>query len=133
MYLYLREAKLVDDNGGLDWARAVRSRLQEALDQPVQLWQNAYSPAAGLVTWASWCADLGALEGGLLSVADRGGLPDGGDVVVAGSLDEQLFAVVHGEPDLTSTHRYLRTQRAVGTVGHLDRGLQAGVEMTKKT
>ncbi|HVX21209.1 MAG TPA: hypothetical protein VHB02_07665 [Acidimicrobiales bacterium] len=132
MYLYVRQAILVD-NGGLGWARAVRAGLQEALGQPVHLWQNAYSAAADRISWTCWCADLGVLEDGLLSVPDRGGLPDGRGSAVPGSAGERLFAVVHGDPDPASPGRYLRSQRAVGTAGHLDRGLQAGIEMAKKS
>jgi|SRR6185437_1238507 len=130
MYLYVRQATLAD-GGGFEWAGAVRSRLEEAAGEAVHLWQNAFSPAADRVSWTSWCTDLDTLDGAVQSV--RSALPAGGDVVVPGSVTEQLFGVAYGEPDPSSTRRYLRSLRTVGTPGHLDRGLQTGIEMAKRT
>ncbi len=135
MYLYVRSLQLQND-ADVDWAEAVRARTAEVTGNDVRLWQKVYSPGAGTVRWTSWWDNLATLDRALGAVrADTvyGQLAREGTASAAGPADDLLLGVVHGDPVIETSNRYIRSLEAIGAPGTLDRGLTSGVEILQKS
>jgi hypothetical protein len=135
MYLYVRSRQLQND-ADVDWAAAVRARMAEVTGNDVRLWEKAYSPGTGTVRWTSWWDDLATLDravGGLRDDDAYSQLARDGAASAVGPADDVILGVVHGDPAVEMSSRYVRSLEAVGAQGTLDRGLTSGVEILKKS
>jgi len=134
MYLFTRRARL-HSAAGLEWAVAILGRVKEVTGSDVQLWGNAYSPGFGTISWTSWHADLGSLEGAMGKLqgdAKFAELSAEGSSLVEGPVDDGLVQLIYGAPDPAASTQLVNGVQAVCAAGNFARGMTAGVEIAQK-
>jgi hypothetical protein len=133
-YLYMRRALLTSLATQLDWVETERATAERVTGNQVTSWRNVYSPGAGMVTFTSWWGKLSALEAAtdaLRNDNEYRDITEAGGTVVEGTIDEELFHVIHGDIPSTAT-RYVRTLSAQCSAEHHEFAVAAGVEVAKK-
>ena len=136
MYLFTRRTRLSEGNGtaGVEWAASVAAKAVELTGREIRVWDSAFSPRAGTITWTGWFEDLQALElAGDKLAADPAmeRLVKAGTKYTDGGLDDGLVQVLHGGPNAAPV-QYVGTVVAVAAPGNIGRAIAAGIEIAQK-
>jgi len=137
MYLFNRTVRLAGGNTpeAMSWALGITEQVNNLTGLGVRLLQQMYSPGFGTLVWSAFVPDLPTLE----SAFDKGAADEGyvkaadkGAALIEGGVDDELFAVLHGEPDPARQIQYVTAVRSACANGHVARGIEVGIELAQK-
>jgi hypothetical protein len=134
MYLFARQA-VVRGQDALKWSVDIGAAAAAAVNAEVGVWANAFSPAAGTITWTSRWPDLGTMGksmDGLMSDATYLALVAEAQQYIYGAVDDTLFQIVYEGSAPTTDAKYASTVTAVCAPGNFGRGMMSGLEIAQK-
>jgi hypothetical protein len=137
MYLFSRSARLAGGNtrDEMAWATGITELVNKITGIGTSLFARVYSPGAGTLVWSSFLPDLASLEaaGDKLQGDDKFvAMADKGAKMTDGGLDDTLGQVLSGDPDPTRAIEYVTVVQAVCASGKVGRGLEVGIELSKR-
>lgn len=134
MILFNRTARLASA-GGLEWAASICEFVNQGDGPEIQLWSRVYSPGYGTIGWSGWFEDIVQLEAfgdGLLADAGYQALvAKGAEHVLPGTMDDNVYAPVHGAPSPDRDITYVRATQAVLANGNGRAGMAKGIEIAE--
>jgi hypothetical protein len=142
MYLYSRRAQLAPGNvaDAMGWATGIAEIATRVSGLPVQLWTSTLSPGVGTLIWSTWVPDLTALEAAFDKLAVDPGFQsaaDAGAKFLLGTADDNVLAVLTGDPDLSRPITYVAGVGSVARAGKvaaaIDVGMKIAASATKLT
>jgi hypothetical protein len=126
-----------NEREAIPWAIAIGEKVTQTTGLPVSLYSHVFSPEVGTLVWSTIVPDLVTLEAAFDKLMPDDGYHDmaqtGLKHIEPGSLHDRLEQIVHpAELDTERQHQYVSLVRSTVNVGHLARGVAAGVEIAQR-